>query len=323
MQRTFKSNNYSTVGKLKISFNKLSVSGIQDLANIVSIAYNHRRILLVVCNTSWDKIITKMDPRACVLHIINCKLQQNSTEICNYWHKAHNLLKICIIKCSISGAVIIGIIQTFFSKNIEISISDVRIIGDVRMIRNLLTRRELYLNLKFNFVPSTEHWLCVHNMIKHQLQLIHKYFMNQAQLNSCAMTIVKKFQQIDGEKMYMFENDHLIMVRVYARTFQATDVTEIIAALSNITYLSIIDIENYCITNKNAANLATILGCNPQLQELHLFRNNLQTNSANEVIKALHSVTTLTKVSLCYNGITDKVANDIATANLAMVGYKN
>ena len=43
---------------------------------------------------------------------------------------------------------------------------------------------------------------------------------------------------------YMFENDHLIVVCVHARTFQATGVTEIIAALSNITSLSIIDIES-------------------------------------------------------------------------------
>ena len=346
VQRTFRCNHHSTVRKLNISFNKLSVSGIQDLAKTVlmwgvqevningtndtlldcliknlmnkhqkniflSITYNHRRIL-VVCNTSWDKIITKMDTQAYELHIINCELQLNSTEICNYLHKARHLLKLYIINCSIAEAVITYIIQTFFNKIIEVSISDVRIIGDDRIIRNLLTRRELYLNMKLNFVLSTEYWLCVHNMIKHQLRLIHKYFMNQVQLNSCAMTMVKKLEQTDGERMYIFENDHLIMVCIHARTFQATGVTEIITALSNSTSLSIIDIENYYITNKNADNLVTILYHNPQLQELHLNINNLQTNSITEVIKALHSVATLKKFSFCYNGITDKAANDIA-----------
>ena len=224
---------------------------------------------------------------------------------------SRTLLKLSIIKCSISEAVITDIIQTFFNKSIEVSIIDVRIIGD-DIIRKLLKRRELYLNIKLNFVLSTDHWLCVHNMIKHQLQLIHKYFINQVQLNSCAMAMVEKLEQIDGERMYIFENDHLNMVRVHARTFQATGATEITAALSNSICLSIIDIENYSITHKNTDDLATILCCNPQLQELHLNRNNLHTNSTIKVIKALHSVKTLTKFSLCDNGITDKAANDIA-----------
>ena len=191
VQRTFRYNNCSTVRKLNISFNKLSVSGIQDLAEILlmwrvqelningtndalldcliknltckhqnsfflSMTYNHRRTLLVVCNVSWDKIVTK-NTEAYGLHIINCELWLNLTEICNYLNMAHNLLKLCIIDCCISEAVITVIIQTFFNKSIEVSISDVRIIDDDRMIRNLLTRRELYLNIKLNFVLSTDH----------------------------------------------------------------------------------------------------------------------------------------------------------------------
>ena len=108
--------------------------------------------------------------------------------------------------------------------------------------------------------------------------------MNQAQLNSCAMTMVEKLEQINGERMYIFENDQLNMVHVHARTFQATGAIEIIAALSNSTSLNITDIENYNITNRNADNLTTVLYHNPQLHELHLNRNNLQTNSTVEVI---------------------------------------
>ena len=220
VQSTFTSNNYSFVRKLNISFNRLSVIGIRNLATIVlmckiqelningtndilldcliknltcnhqnscflTIIYNHR-ILLVLRNTSWDKITTKMDTQVYELYVMNCETQLYSTEIIDYLHTTHNLLRLCIINCSISTIVITEIIQLISNKSIEVSISDVRIIDDDRMIRKLLTHRELYNNMKFNFVLSTDRYLCIYNATKYQLQLIHKYFMNQP--NNYAMS---------------------------------------------------------------------------------------------------------------------------------------
>ena len=347
MQKTFRYHNCTIVRKLNISFNNLSVSGLRNLARIVliwgvqklsingtndvlldcfvknltckhqdtfflSITNNHR-ILLIVCNASWDKIVTKMNDQVSELHIINCKNTVNSTDI-KYLRMAHKLQRLCIANFSISEAVVTEIIQTFLKKNIEVSISDVTIVDDDRMIKKLLTSNELYLSIKLNFVLSTDHWLCVYNGTKYQLQFIHKYFTNQAQPSSDAMTTIKKFKQVDGNIMYLFERKLLNVVRVHAKALQATDSTKIIAILSNNTSLNIIEIKNYSITNENADNLATILHHNPQLQGLHLHRNELQTNSTVEIIKALHSTVNLKEFSLCYNDITDEAADDIAAA---------
>ena len=350
MYRTFRCKKCSTVRKFNISLSRLSISGICDLVNIVlicrikelniiingindvlldhfisnltfkqhndmflSMTYNHT-VLQMICNTSLNKITTKLNTQASELYIINCKVQLNSTEVIDYLHMTYKLLRLCIINCSMSEAVITEIIQIFLNRNIEVTICDDKINDDDRMIRNLLTSREFFQKLNLNFVLSTDHWLCVYNTTKYQLQFIDRYFMNQALPNNYAMTrVIRNLEKIYGDKMYLFEKDILSMVRFHAKAFQVTGATKIIAALSNITSLNIIEIKNYNINNKNVDKLAAILHHNPQLQELHLNRNKIETNNAIKIIKALHSVVTLTKFSLCYDDITDEVADDIAT----------
>ena len=347
MYRNFRCKKHSTVRKLSISLSRLSISGICDLVNIVvicgikelninrindvlldhfiinltfkqhsdiflSMTYNHK-VLQIICNISLNNITSQLNTQASELYIINCKVQLNSSEVIDYLHMTYTLLRLCIINCSVSEAAITEIIQTFLNRNIELIISDDKINDDYRMIRNLLTSREFFCKLKLNILLITDNWLCVCNITKYQLQFIDRYFMNPA--NSYAMTrVIRNLEKIYGDKMYLFEKDILSVVRFHAKAFQVTGATKIIAALSNITSLNIIEIENYNINNKNVDELVAILHHNPQLQELHLNRNKIQTNNAIKIIKALHSVVTLTKFSLCYNDITIEAADDIATA---------
>ena len=347
MYRTFRCKKHSTVRKLNISLSRLSISGICDLVNIViicgikklningtndvlldqfinnltfkqhndiflSITYNHK-VLQVICNISLNKVTTKLNTQASELHIVNCEVQLNSTEFTKYLHMTYTLLRLCIINCSISEAVITEIIQTFLNRNMEVIISDDKINDDDRMIRNLLTSRKFFHQLKLNILLSTDHWLCVCNITKYQLQFIDRYFMNPAY--SYAMTrVIWNLEKIYGDKIYSFEKDILSVVRIHAKAFQPASATKIIAALSNSTSLNIIEIENYNINYKNVDELAAVLHHNPQLQELHLNRNKIQTYNAIIIIKALQSVVTLTKFSLCCNDITDKAADDIAAA---------
>ena len=206
VQRTFTYNNCSsTVRKLNISFNRLSVSGMRDLARIVlitkvqelivngtndvlldcliknlmrecqtsyflSVTYN-RKILIMVCNTSWNEVAIEMNTQASEMYIINCDL---SSVILNYLHKAHNLLRLCIINGSVSAAVILEIFEFFSKETIEISISNISIIDDVEVIRNFFTNGDFCLNEKLNVIVSTEnYWLCVYIAIDHNFASAH------------------------------------------------------------------------------------------------------------------------------------------------------
>ena len=242
MQKSLKYNiPSSTVKTLNISLNKLSISGISDFVRIVLIwkvqelnisesndvlydcliknltngskyqsgvvicvTYDHI-ISQIICNKSWSKITTIMNTQASELYIIYCKLQQK--EVFSYLKEAHSLLKVYVINGIVSKTVLIKVVKFFLDKPVEVSISNVKIVDDERMIRNLIISREFYHDAKLSLILSTNSWLCVYNAAKHQLPLIHQYFMDQVQPDYCGITLIQKFEQLNGDKLFIFENN--------------------------------------------------------------------------------------------------------------------
>ena len=350
LHRAFKYKNCLTFRKLSISLNKLSVSGIHDLVGIVLIGriekldingtngalfdvflyclvknliHRHQslflfveynwKIFLIICSANWNEVTTKLNAPISELYIINCDLR--SINIIRDLHDLCFLIRLCIINGSVSETVIINIIQSLLNKTVEVSISNIRIIDNDRMMRNLITSKEFYRDIKLSLVLSTEHWICicVYNVTKYRLKLIHQYFVNQTPLDCHGITIVTKLVQTSGNKMYMFENNLLKVVRLCAEVLLVIDATNIIAPLSNTTSVNTIEIDNYSVTNKVADILGDILQRETQLQEVCLTENDLQTDDAITITTALHNTVTLTMLSIYDNGITDGVAYHIAT----------
>ena len=344
-------NHSSIVRKLNISFSKLTVSGIPYLVRIVlilrvqelningtddvlydcliknltiksneysflSITYSNK---LFICNTNWNEIVTKMNSLVSELYIIDCDLKLlNSKEIISSLNILHNLLRLSVINGTVSEAIVIEILKIFSSKVVEITISNIRIANDDRMIRNLLTSKEYCLDIKSNLLLSTNHCLCVCNATKYQLHFIHHYFMNQTQPDCYAMSLIRKFEQINENEMYIFENDLVNMVRLRGKVHQTTDITHIIDALSNTTSLNTIEIDNYTISSEAANHLTNVIHNNTQLQEIILNGNNLLTNSTVEIAKALCCIQT---VAFGNNNITEAGTNN-STAAISTVTSK-
>ena len=344
-------NHSSIVRKLNISFSKLTVSGIPYLVRIVlilrvqelningtddvlydcliknltiksneyfflSITYSNK---LFICNTNWNEIVTKMNSLVSELYIINCDLKLlNSKEIISSLNILHNLLRLSVINGTVSEAIVIEILKIFSSKVVEITISNIRIPNDDRMIRNLLTSKKYCLDIKLNLLLSTDHWLCVCNATKYQLHFIHQYFMKQTQSYCYAMSLIRKFEQINGNKMYIFENDLINLVRLRGKVHQTTGITHIIDALSNTTSLNAIEIDNYTISSEAANHLTNVIHNNTQLQEIILNRNNLLINSTVKIAKALYCIQT---VSFGNKNITEAGTNN-STAAISTVASK-
>ena len=345
MYKNLRLNYYSTVRKVNVSLNKLSVSRIPDLVRIVlrwrvqelyinvsndvlynclvkklakehhrfsflSITYNHK---VIVYNAAWGKIATILNSQVSELYVINCIL--NSKELISYLETTHGLLRFCLINGFASITLVIEILN--IHKNIEVTISNIKIEEDDK-IRNLITQRNFYVAIKSSLMLSTTKWLCVHNITKYQLPLIHQYFMSQAQSDSYGMSLVRKLEQINGDKMYVFDNNLLTVVRVHARVPQAPGATQFITALSDIVSLHIIEIDNYAITNENVNDLANILHHNTQLQELYLNGNCLHADNA--IAKLLHSISTF---PVCNNHITDYVAGNFTVTKSSIATKTN
>ena len=344
-------NHSSTVRKLNISFKKLSVSGIHDLVRIILILgvqeltingtndvlfdcliknltsrSNHQNVffLCITYNNKLLHIVCKKNilqklnySLVSELHIINCTLA--SFHNLNIFHK---LFRLCIITGTISEMIVIKLLKTFLTKakllnrTIELSISNVKVIGDERTIRNLLTSKEFCHDMKFSLLISTNIWLFLHNTTKYQTHLIQQYFIN-------GMALVRRLEQISGDKICSFENDQVNLVRLCAKVHQTTDVTHVIAALSHTTSLNTIEIDNYSITSEAADHLINVLHNNIKLQEVSLKRNNINDDIATGISKAsstikiargLQKISSLTKLYINHNNITCEAAGDIAAA---------
>ena len=344
MHRNLRLNHSSTVRKLKISLNKLSTSGIPDLVRIILIwrvqelhihgtndllynylvkklakehynyflyiTYNHK---VIVWNADGNKIVTILNGLVSELLMINCNL---SKEVISYLNTIHNLLRLCLINGHVSVTTVIKILKS--DKIGEVSISNARIIDDDDRIRYLVTQRKYYLGIKSSFMLSTSKWLCVYNITNYQLPLIQQYFINQAHSNCYGMSLVRKIEQINGDKMYVFDNSLLNVIRIYAKLPQAPGATQIIAAISNIVSLHAIEIDNYIITNETVDDLANILHHNTQLQELYWNGNCLQADDI--IAKILHSIST---ASVCKNHITDDATSNFVATQTSTTSETN
>ena len=380
----------STVKKLSIPFNKLTVSGIHDLVRVIlmwgveelningtndvlydclinnltngskninkyflSITYCNK-LICIVCNASCNKIVTIKSGQFTELYIINCDLALlNSKEFINL---SNSLMRLCVINGTVSETIVIENLKVFSNKVIEVSFSNVRITNDDKLIWNILTSKEFCCDIKLNLLLSTDHWLCVCNPTEYQLHFIHHYFINQTQPDCYGMHLIRKLEQIVGNRMYIFKNDQVKMVRLNAKSHQTTGIRCFITALSHTTSLNIIDVDNYTITSETADHLANVIHNNTQLQEIRLNGNNLQPASTVKIVKSIVTVsynsiisddtinstaaisavtiesslkitgsiittrpvglhiTTLKKFCISNNNITDKAADDIATA---------
>ena len=130
----------STVKKLNVSFNKLTLSGIYDLVRVIlmwgvqelningtndilydclinnltsgsknivlSITYCNK-LICIVCNASWNNIVIKMNHRFTELYIANSK------KIINL---SNSLSRLCVINGTISLATVIKILKLFSNK---------------------------------------------------------------------------------------------------------------------------------------------------------------------------------------------------------------
>ena len=341
MHRNLKLINHSlTFKKLNISFNKLTVSGIPYLVRIILVWGVQELIIHGTNDILYDCLINNLtngsngisnllinysNRLVCIvynitkkitkrliseMYIINCDLQFS-----NFINTLHNLLRLCVINGTVSERNVVEILKvlTFSNEVLEVSLSNVRIINDDRMIRKLLTSREFYLDIKLNLVLSTDHWLCVCSATKYQLHFIHHYLLKQ-HCNSIYTPLIMGLilnEQINGNIVYIFENDQVNFVRVHAKEHQTTGITQVIAALIHATSLNTIDIDNYTITSEDADHLVNIIHNNTQLQEISLNGNNLQTNNTIKIAKALHCVQA---ISFHNNNVTDEAADDIAAA---------
>ena len=93
--------------------------------------------------------------------------------------------------------------------------------------------------------------------------------------------------------------------------FKTPSMIKIAKALQQTSTLQQFYINNI-ITDETVDDIAAIIYSNTQLKEFRFSKNNLQSTGAIKIAKALQYVSTLTKLNIIDNCITDEAADDIA-----------
>ena len=85
-------------------------------------------------------------------------------------------------------------------------------------------------------------------------------------------------------------------------------------SLQHICTLKKLCMSNNNITHEAADDIAAVISCNVHLQELNLGSNHLQASGTIKIAKSVQKISSLTKLFINDNNITDEAANDIAAA---------
>ena len=109
-------------------------------------------------------------------------------------------------------------------------------------------------------------------------------------------------------------NTKLNKVEISGNKLQTTGITKILKSLHKIYALKNLDLNHSNITEEAANVIATVFSINTDLQELNLGGNDLQKLGAIKIAKGLQKISSLTKLYIDHNNITDEAADDIAAA---------
>ena len=145
-----------------------------------------------------------------------------------------------------------------------------------------------------------------------------------------ATIILKRLQKISSLTTLYISNNNItyeaaddIAAVISCNAIQVLDVssnclgtigiTKVAKALQSVCTLTHLYISNNEITDKATGGIAAAISCNPYLEEFDIGYNFIQGRGATKIAKSLQQISTLKKLFMNNNKITDEASNDIAT----------
>ena len=120
------------------------------------------------------------------------------------------------------------------------------------------------------------------------------------------------YKAADSIAAVLSQNTHLRKLYLRKNYLETNGVIVLCKAMSNILYLTHLDISCNKITHEAAHDITALLIHNPELKELDLSNNLMQTPGVTIVCKAIRTLTNLSKLNIGDNNITGGAARDLA-----------
>ena len=245
-----------------------------------------------VYNAGWNEV-SLVDNQTQELYIINCHIPSVSLPETLSWVHGTKLLKLLVVKGTLSPSFLQGIFELYINTKLDFSIHDTDLNDITKTILDLISNYNLpYVNM--SFALDNDAYLCGCNL----------HYQNQEDENNIALLVVHK--------------GNVEVMHFVGSGFQAIDTLPISRVIQGARTLKRFGIDNYYIDDETVGRVTSILYFNSQLTSIYLDQNYLQTDNALKIIERLQNLQTLTGLSLRNNGI-----NDFASSPLAKLFSKH
>ena len=116
----------------------------------------------------------------------------------------------------------------------------------------------------------------------------------------------------DNIEAVLSQNTHLRKVYLAKNDLAANGIITLCRGMSNIQYLTHLDMSCNKITDEAAHDITIFLSHNPELKELDLSNNHIQATGATKIFDGICALLNLNKMNICNNAITDEAAEAMA-----------
>ena len=310
-------NNFCTEGVITILKALQGISTLKKLNisnNSSSYSFVHYLTMVISSNTQLQE-----------LNVGDTHLQETGTKSISRALQHISTLKKLYISNNFITDKVAGNISAIISCNIhlqelDISKSDLKTTGTIiilRALQNVCTLRKLNISINdYTFMVADDLANVIsHNIHLQELSISVKNF--QASDDAKILDALKNISTltklcISNYKNAIFYSDQLQELNISGDHFPTTD-TLLLKALKSISTVIKLRISLNCIGEEAADDIATVISCNTQLKELDISENNLlKPIYGIKVLKGLQNISTLTKLFISKNYITNKAADDIA-----------
>ena len=167
--------------------------------------------------------------------------------------------------------------------------------------------------------------------LSHKTKLQELYLYNNNFKTTGMIKIAKGLQNISSLRVFsigcnsigkeaaddvatvLSHNPRLTEVYLYNNNFKTAGMIKIARALWGISSLTAFSVGENDIDEGAADDIALVLSCNTNLNQLHLHNNNFKTVGIIKIAKALQNISTLTIFSIGDNNINEEAADDIGS----------
>ena len=322
------SNNLQTTGIVKIA------RSLKKISSLTKLYVDHNNITHEATDDIVNAISSNIDLQE--LYIGGNNLQTSGIiKIARSLGKVHSLKKLYInhnnVTYKAAAAIATAISYNIHLQELNLGGNDIRASGIAKISRSLQmisSLKTLYLNHNnityeaaddIAAVISCNTYLQKLNLGGNDLRasgiiVIARSLQNISSLTKlCINNTNFTDQAATSIRAVISCNKNLRELDLGGNNLQPFGIVLILKGLQTIS-LTKLDISHSNITDILADDIATAISCNIHLQELNLSGNNFQTPGMIKIARNLQKISSLKKLDISHNNITDDAADDIATA---------